>query len=63
MFSGFLCLAFDSVFLKPIFQCQTLNEEEIFEVQDNLSLFSLGWIHVSLVFGQIGNKFYSIDTL
>ncbi|KAI4334928.1 hypothetical protein L6164_013628 [Bauhinia variegata] len=25
--------------------CQTLNEEEIFEVQDNLSLFTLGWIH------------------
>ncbi|KAJ7980333.1 AMSH-like ubiquitin thioesterase [Quillaja saponaria] len=25
--------------------CQTLNEEEIFEVQDNLSLFPLGWIH------------------
>jgi len=24
-----------------------LNEEEIFEVQDSLSLFSLGWIHVS----------------
>lgn len=29
-------------------QCQTLNEEEIFEVQDRLSLFPLGWIHVSL---------------
>jgi len=28
-------------------QCQTLNEEEIFEVQDRLSLFPLGWIHVS----------------
>jgi STAM-binding protein len=27
--------------------CQTLNEEEIFEVQDRLSLFPLGWIHVS----------------
>ncbi|XP_021822284.1 AMSH-like ubiquitin thioesterase 3 [Prunus avium] len=25
--------------------CQTLNEEEVFEVQDRLSLFSLGWIH------------------
>ncbi|XP_004295108.1 PREDICTED: AMSH-like ubiquitin thioesterase 3 [Fragaria vesca subsp. vesca] len=25
--------------------CQTLNEEEIFEVQDRLSLFPLGWIH------------------
>ncbi|CAF2150884.1 unnamed protein product [Brassica napus] len=25
--------------------CQTLNEEEIFEVQDILSLFPLGWIH------------------
>ncbi|KAK4433882.1 AMSH-like ubiquitin thioesterase 3 [Sesamum alatum] len=25
--------------------CQTLNEEEIFEVQDTRSLFSLGWIH------------------
>ncbi|KAL6532540.1 hypothetical protein OROGR_014510 [Orobanche gracilis] len=25
--------------------CQTLNEEEIFEVQDRRSLFPLGWIH------------------
>ncbi|CAI0626670.1 unnamed protein product [Linum tenue] len=25
--------------------CQTLNEEEIFDVQDKLSLFPLGWIH------------------
>lgn len=25
--------------------CQTLNEEEIFEVQDKASLFPLGWIH------------------
>ncbi|GAV87870.1 JAB domain-containing protein [Cephalotus follicularis] len=25
--------------------CQTLNEEEIFEIQDRLSLFTLGWIH------------------
>ncbi|CAN6988388.1 unnamed protein product [Brassica rapa subsp. trilocularis] len=25
--------------------CQTLNEEEIFEVQDRLFLFPLGWIH------------------
>ncbi|XP_031398395.1 AMSH-like ubiquitin thioesterase 3 [Punica granatum] len=25
--------------------CQTLNEEEIFEIQDRLSLFPLGWIH------------------
>ncbi|KHN02918.1 AMSH-like ubiquitin thioesterase 3 [Glycine soja] len=25
--------------------CQTLNQEEVFEVQDSLSLFPLGWIH------------------
>lgn len=25
--------------------CSTINEEEIFEVQDRLSLFPLGWIH------------------
>ncbi|KAK4338925.1 hypothetical protein RND71_040387 [Anisodus tanguticus] len=25
--------------------CQTLNEEEIFEIQDKQSLFPLGWIH------------------
>ncbi|KAL2653668.1 hypothetical protein R1flu_021796 [Riccia fluitans] len=25
--------------------CQTLNEEEIFEAQDNRGLFQLGWIH------------------
>ncbi|QHN82581.1 hypothetical protein HN51_059196 [Arachis hypogaea] len=30
--------------------CSTLNEEEIFEVQDSLSLFPLGcWIHVSSI--------------
>lgn len=29
-------------------QCQTTNEEEIFEVQDNQSLFPLGWIHVRM---------------
>lgn len=28
-------------------QCQTTNEEEIFEVQDKQALFPLGWIHVS----------------
>lgn len=28
-------------------QCETLNEEDIFEVQDKRSLFPLGWIHVS----------------
>ncbi|RYR34075.1 hypothetical protein Ahy_A10g048792 [Arachis hypogaea] len=28
--------------------CSTLNEEEIFEVQDSLSLFLLGWIHIRL---------------
>lgn len=27
------------------YSCQTLNEEDIFDVQDNNSLFSLGWIH------------------
>ncbi|KAF9607243.1 hypothetical protein IFM89_033450 [Coptis chinensis] len=29
-------------------RCQTMNEEEIFEYQDRLSLFPLGWIHVML---------------
>lgn len=28
-------------------QCSTLNEEEIFEVQDKRGLFQVGWIHVS----------------
>ncbi|GMP24253.1 hypothetical protein CsSME_00001581 [Camellia sinensis var. sinensis] len=28
--------------------CQTLNEEEIFEVQDKYSAFPFGWIHVSV---------------
>ncbi|XP_023006407.1 AMSH-like ubiquitin thioesterase 3 isoform X3 [Cucurbita maxima] len=37
--------------------CQTLNEEEIFEVQDRLSLFPLGWIHVSFL------ALYAIDSL
>ncbi|KAK9136723.1 hypothetical protein Sjap_007317 [Stephania japonica] len=27
------------------YKCQTLNEEEIFDYQDKLSLFPLGWIH------------------
>lgn len=31
-------------------QCQTTNEEEIFDVQDKQSLFPLGWIHVSFQF-------------
>lgn len=30
-------------------QCQTTNEEEIFDVQDKQSLFPLGWIHVSIL--------------
>jgi hypothetical protein len=30
-----------------VLQCQATNEEEIFEVQDKASLFTLGWIHVS----------------
>ena len=33
----------------PVVQCQTLNEEELFEVQDKYSLFQLGWIHVSYI--------------
>ncbi|KAK6161024.1 hypothetical protein DH2020_004405 [Rehmannia glutinosa] len=33
--------------------CQTLNEEEIFEVQDKRSLFPLGWIHVSVTLDQL----------
>lgn len=28
------------------FQCQALHEEEIYALQDELSLFPLGWIHV-----------------
>jgi STAM-binding protein len=31
------------------YQCQTTNEEEIFDVQDKQSLFPLGWIHVSIL--------------
>jgi hypothetical protein len=27
--------------------CQTVNEEEIFDTQDQRGLFQLGWIHVS----------------
>ena len=27
--------------------CETLNEEEIFDVQDKYDLITLGWIHVS----------------
>lgn len=38
-------------------QCQTLNEEEIFEVQDRLSLFPLGWIHVSDTVASFGISF------
>ena len=28
--------------------CETLNEEEIFGVQDKYDLITLGWIHVSM---------------
>ena len=27
--------------------CETLSEEEIFDVQDKYDLITLGWIHVS----------------
>lgn len=27
--------------------CNTMNEEEIFDIQDQLNLITLGWIHVS----------------
>jgi hypothetical protein len=44
------------------FQCEATNEEELFEVQDSCSLFTLGWIHVSsillghfLLFAQVNN--------
>lgn len=37
------------------YQCQTTNEEEIFEVQDKQSLFPLGWIHVSALLFLIGS--------
>jgi STAM-binding protein len=36
--------------------CQATNEEEIFEVQDKGSLFTLGWIHVSPI-----EKMYIVD--
>jgi hypothetical protein len=39
-----------------VFQCQATNEEEIFEVQDKGSLFTLGWIHVSPI-----EKMYIVD--
>jgi STAM-binding protein len=32
-----------------ILQCEATNEDELFDVQDKGSLFTLGWIHVSLV--------------
>ena len=28
--------------------CETVNEEELFDVQDQYDLITLGWIHVSL---------------
>lgn len=28
--------------------CATMNEEEIFEYQDQLNLITIGWIHVGL---------------
>lgn len=30
--------------------CTTMNEEEIFDIQDQHNLITLGWIHVSLNF-------------
>ena len=29
--------------------CTTLNEEELFELQDSHDLITLGWIHVSIL--------------
>ncbi|KAA3456292.1 AMSH-like ubiquitin thioesterase 3 [Gossypium australe] len=37
--------------------CSTLNEEEIFEVQDKLSLFPLGWIHFGEVYASLESVF------
>lgn len=44
-------------------QCQTLNEEEIFEVQDKLSLFPLGWIHVSAKSSSLNQLLWMSDFL
>lgn len=32
--------------------CTTMNEEEIFEIQDQQCLITLGWIHVKISFYQ-----------
>ncbi|CAL5444888.1 unnamed protein product [Camellia sinensis] len=42
--------------------CQTLNEEEIFEVQDKYSLFPLGWIHGYLMlFGHFDVQWFGFQ--
>ena len=33
----------------PDVQCQALCEEEIYALQEELSLFPLGWIHVCII--------------
>lgn len=70
-FSGLIVLSmiykdfmFVEILLKQFFspfnvQCQTLNEEEIFEVQDKHSLFQLGWIHVSDRIAFLMTSFYT----
>ena len=34
-------------FDRILVQCETLNEEELFDIQEQRGLFQLGWIHVS----------------
>lgn len=34
--------------------CTTMNEEEIFDIQDQHNLITLGWIHVNCIFGVDG---------
>ena len=41
--------------------CSTLSEEELFEFQDSHNLITLGWIHVSSVWGGVLKEIYRIN--
>lgn len=43
--------------------CDTENEEELFLVQDQHNLITLGWIHVSLIYITISVRLYTTQIL
>ena len=43
--------------------CTTMNEEDIFDIQDQQNLITLGWIHVSILMAVESRKFFQFILL